>query len=417
MRKATVGMIQITQGTDLDAQNIFSLINKGGTQLTAGELLSAKPYWNEKVSVYTEETKEKVVAVYKQLGITVPDDIVRWDLCAVLLDRLQKSDKFVFSYVKKPDSNKKSEKEKYEKALLVQRTLGFKLFAAILVGGVSSARISSIEKLSGFDWDSQFEKLVEELRDLCEYIGEHPYFKSMSRWKQNIMSLTSNTIALEFLAMVYKKWGEIGKPTTDKTVYRELRNQSVMLFDRLVYEYTSRLWSGSSDTRLERDLNKKEERMSLIKSEEWTEKITNLCNGFAATGTPVTQDLASPVLYHSMFLSGLKPIDPSTEQYHVDHIIPQDKFRNNKVVNSGLCDSLCNLEILSSSANEKKKNKALKEIHDEDVVAEIVHASGIKEDEFKKYSDITNFELLRIDRRQKFLTIFKEERSSLFANN
>ena len=47
---ARIGIIRLTNATPLDAQNIFSRINRGGTQLKAEELLSAKPYWNKSVN-------------------------------------------------------------------------------------------------------------------------------------------------------------------------------------------------------------------------------------------------------------------------------------------------------------------------------------------------------------------------------
>ena len=42
--EAKIGIITLSNVTALDAQNIFSLVNTGGTQLKAEELLSAKPF-------------------------------------------------------------------------------------------------------------------------------------------------------------------------------------------------------------------------------------------------------------------------------------------------------------------------------------------------------------------------------------
>lgn len=47
---ARIGVISLKNVSPLDAQNIFSLVNSGGTQLKAEELLSAKPFWNMPVS-------------------------------------------------------------------------------------------------------------------------------------------------------------------------------------------------------------------------------------------------------------------------------------------------------------------------------------------------------------------------------
>lgn len=50
-RRARIGVISIKNVTPLDAQNIFSKINSGGTRLTPEELISAKPFWNEPITI------------------------------------------------------------------------------------------------------------------------------------------------------------------------------------------------------------------------------------------------------------------------------------------------------------------------------------------------------------------------------
>ena len=115
LEESRVGLIIITAGTDLDAQNIFSLVNSGGTKLTAEEILSAKPYWNKPVNNPSEKTKSAVKELYEKLKIQLPKDTVRWDLCATLIPRLNK-DKIVFSKSASDD-----------KLSAVETTLGFKL--------------------------------------------------------------------------------------------------------------------------------------------------------------------------------------------------------------------------------------------------------------------------------------------------
>ena len=61
---ARIGIIRLRNASQLDAQNIFARINKGGTQLKAEELLSAKPYWNKPVDVLDSAVLEKIKSMY-----------------------------------------------------------------------------------------------------------------------------------------------------------------------------------------------------------------------------------------------------------------------------------------------------------------------------------------------------------------
>lgn len=65
---ARIGIIWLTNASPLDAQNIFSRINKGGTQLKAEELLSAKPYWNVEVKANDSDVVRLVSEMYSKLG-------------------------------------------------------------------------------------------------------------------------------------------------------------------------------------------------------------------------------------------------------------------------------------------------------------------------------------------------------------
>ena len=88
---AQIGVISLNNVTPLDAQNIFSRINSGGTNLKAEELLSAKPFWNEPVQIADPNMLLLVKNMYKRLGVEIPadDSVVRWDLGATLLSRIK----------------------------------------------------------------------------------------------------------------------------------------------------------------------------------------------------------------------------------------------------------------------------------------------------------------------------------------
>lgn len=398
-----VGIVKITAASDLDAQNIFSLVNSGGTQLTAEELLSAKPFWNIPVNNPSKYVNEKVAELYQKLDIVQPDDVVRWDLCATLISRLDK-DCFVFT---KADDSKIS---------AMETTLGFKLISSIFVGGISSKCVSDIENYNGFNWDTDYEELIGDLNDLISIIYTHPYFKCMQSWGQTVMSLTSNTIALEFITLLYNEWKKMGKPKVDNNETKTLKRNAVILLDKLIYEYSNKQWRGSSDSKLAKDIENSSDRFKAKESEDWQNLLKDMARG-EVNDQVVTQNLVKPILFHSKFLQGVySPFGGNNQGYDIDHIYPQDKFKNNSNVNQHLKDSLINLEILSSSANESKNNKDLKEVNENDIKDEITKSSWIPETEFTKFSDISNITDLLSFRLNKFEEIFTEDRNRVINN-
>ena len=339
--ESKIGIIEITTASDLDAQNIFSLVNSGGTQLTAEELLSAKPYWNVKVNNTSKEAQNIVKVLYDKLDVSAAEDTVRWDLCATLISRIDKNG-FIFE--------KKTDKESFA----AQTTLGFKLFSALFVKGISSKDVSSIETENTIDWETEFEPLVKDLNDLCDLLESHPYFKCMKSWGQSIMSLTSNTIALEFLTIMYLEWDKIDKKRIDCFETKALKRNAVILLDKLIYEYSNKQWRGSSDSKLASDIKSGSERLNPKDTEDWTSLLQDLASGKLNDQT-VTQNIVKPILFHAKNLAEEYPsVTDANVSYEIDHIYPKALFNSNTsntLVIQDYKDSLCNLQILSAKAN------------------------------------------------------------------
>ncbi len=284
-----IGIIELISASNLDAQNIFSLVNSNGIQLTAEELLSAKPYWNIRIEKPSVEVKEVVKELYDKLDVIYKGEIVRWDLCATLIHRIDKNG-FIFG--------KKNDKDSFASIT----TLGFKLFSAIYIGGISSVAVSNIETKNPIDWETEYEDLVTGLNVVCDLLEDHEYFKCMKSWGQSIMSLTSNTIALEFLTIMYKEWVKGGKKTADCSETRSLKRNAVALLDKLIFEYSNKQWRGSSDSKLATDLDSIKERLAPKSTNDWMLLLDNMSIGIN-NDQIVTQNLVKPILFHTKYLS------------------------------------------------------------------------------------------------------------------
>lgn len=403
---ARIGLIRLIDASPLDAQNIFSLVNSGGAPLTAEELLSSRPFWNVEVSNPSDEVRDEAKKLYDYLGISIPSNIVRWDVCATLMSRIDK-DHLIFSDfdLSDPKSNNFTRK----------LTLGFKLISAIKVGGISSNSVKELEneKKIIIDWEKDIEELVKNFSIMINLLSDCDYFKYMMAWKQSVMSLTSNSVALEFATLLYKKWlVDLDKPLKSNVAkVKEFQKCAIVLYDRLVYEYSSRLWAGSSDSRLARDLTNAHERFIPVENIDW-EKVINIF----AEGE--NSSVVKGIIYHFYCIRKMVPtLSSGKTKYEIDHIYAQAQFAGAVTIDKKLMNSLGNYALLPKDENIAKSDRSLVELESETWLFEqIKKYTDIKNEDVKKYSDITNIHALICERIDLYKKVFSEERNSLLNN-
>lgn len=413
---ARIGVIWLTNASPLDALNIFSRINSGGTQLKAEELLSAKPYWNVPVESVDEELVEIIKTLYKKMNLT-QNNIVRWDLAATLLERIDKGHLLFSSGPLNPD-----EKEEIN---LEAISLGFKLISSIKKEGMSAESVNSLETLSAdkFNWNREIRIIVEDYNNIIRVLGSNSFFKYLQSWKQPIIKLIGNAPVLEFAAILYKDWYAKNQPISPSKEQTQFIRDAKILFDRLIFEYATKAWRGSSDSKMSNDIKSWNNRLEPIPEEEWERFIQNACNGKYNNGQDITYKNLAPVLYYYYILVGKSPIISgdivqesfNTGKFHVDHIYPQEKLTGNSLISENK-DSLYNLCLLPGQENKNKSKKALKEITDPWLKQYITHVTGINEDDFVKYSDLTNLEDLKRLREEMFIVAFTKTRMEKLTN-
>ena len=406
---ARIGLIRLIDASPLDAQNIFSLVNGGGTPLTAEELLSARPFWNVEIQNPTDEIRMVARDLYSFLRIGVPSNIVRWDVCATLLSRIDKSN-LIFTKIDLLDS-------RTTQALFTKKlTLGFKLLSAIYVGGISSNSVKDLEneRKAKIAWNKDIETFIKEFNIVTDLLYDCEYFKYLMSWKQSIMSLMGNSVALEFATLVYKNWIELEKPTKGNPKLREFQKNAVILCDRLLFEYSSRLWAGSADSRLARDLTVIKERFKVVSFEEWENVIDNFASGSVSK-------IDKGIIYHYYCLRKIRPTfdgDGANAKYEIDHIYAQARFNNVTTIDPILMESLGNKALLPKLENIAKSDKTLRELMPYNwLFEEVLRMSGIKEDDVDKYSDIVNVKDLIDARIADYKNVFNKDRISLLNSS
>lgn len=400
--EARIGVIELTNASPLDAQNIFSRINSGGTKLKSEELLSAKPFWN--ITYPTDEIDliENIEDLYNKLGVSWDKNVVRWDIVAVLVKSIDPTE-FLF------------EQKMNNKILDIETvTLGFKIVSAYYLKGITAKHVNMLETTDKINWSYDLSNLEKELVNVIRFLQNDNYFKILNKWNAPLSKLIGKAPTIEFLIITYLNWLEKNRPHANsgdgKAVLREAR----ILFDKLIYEYCIRRWSGSSDSKVANDLSNWHNRLLPIETEKYINLIKELIHG-SINGTKVNQSIITPLIYYFEILHERFP-EYQNNKYEIDHIYPKEKFTKNLTVDQNYKDSLTNLIILTSEENNHKKSKDLQNITDKTLVQKISLQAGIDIKEFEKYSDIANINELAVKREQLFINTLKQEREKFIKN-
>lgn len=400
---ARIGIIQLTNVSPLDAQNIFSRVNSGGTQLKAEELLSAKPFWNEKVNTSDPVLKQKVIDLYKKLDVEVPEDIVKWDLGATLVDRIN-------------DQGLLFELPSISNEINMERvTLGFKLISSVFLEGMSAKVVNDLEKKREINWDVDIDNLVKDINQVCEILMNSDHFRYFQSWNKPISKLLGNAIVLEFISIVLKDWNEKGRPTVSGSKLSAVTRDAKILFDRLIFEYAVGVWRGSGDSKMAAHISDWKNRIVPISSEAWKKLIEGACEN-DYNGQTIALKHITPIIYYSLVLKEIMALSMVDMTYDVDHIMPQAKFNDNPTIDIKYRDCLANLALLPKKDNISKKDKELQEITTSWLKQSISKFAWIEESDFVKYSDIANFNIMKVSRTNTFKEIFDSIRTACLSN-
>lgn len=405
---ARIGVILLKNVTPLDAQNIFSRINSGGTQLKAEELLSAKPFWNEKVVIGDSKMLDLVNDLYSRLGVEVPKDgnVVRWDYGATLISRL-KDQHLIFEDYRETKSSKEID--------MTQITLGFKLISSYFNKGMSAVVVNELERNKQITWGSSIDDLVDDVNTISEILLKTEFFKFLRSWKKSLYKLLGAAPTLEFITILLYDWKDKGCPRVSSSEYNSFIRDAKALFDRIIFEYCIGAWKGSGDSKMANHIKNWRERINPMSDDSWASLITNACDG-VYNGQNLDIKHLTPILFYQYALSKRMPENTLEETSEVDHIIPRAKLENNNMIPSSYKDALFNLELLPKADNNQKKDKTLGELTDTFLRQAISKYTGIPESDFGKYSDTSKIEDLKKERLSMLLKLFGDIRKTELSN-
>jgi hypothetical protein len=298
-------------------------------------------------------------------------------------------------------------------------TLGFKFLSGKYENGVKKEDIDKLGRNKNIKWNSEYEDLVQDINSVIKLVLSTEYFKFLKSWKFSVMDNLSDAIALNFLLIMYKDWIKKDKPIGSDTKTKQFQKNAFILFDTLIYEYITKQWRGSSDSKIAKNLqkiNNENEIFTYIEEDKWIDLLEEIINNNTIDGDFITQKIMQPILYHFYAISKIS--GPSTEYaIEVDHIIPQSLFKSSALQNSDtIVHNIYNLGLLPKDDNISKSNKKLTEITNKWLIEQIEKYEFIKEDEYRKFSDLNNFNLLKEYRGKIIIKAFKEKRNQILNN-
>lgn len=401
-----IGIIRIDNARTIDAQNIFSLINKEGQKLTPEELLSARPFWNKPIKDSSDVAIKEAKKLYDKMGITPPSSLVYWDVCATFITRIDPNN-LLFKEI--DDNN--------EKQFSTKITLGFKLFSGILNDAITGISVSELEKKDrkgdlNFDWNNDVEKLVSDFNNLIALLYECEYFKYLASWKQSIASLLGDTIAMEYAILLHKNWVSHGSPLKhNQTALKKFYRDALILLDKLIYEYLNKRWAGSSFGNVANDLKPENfySRFEMIDNQKWND----LLNWLATEECDATKGGKKAILYHYYCLKKMLPLFEHNKLYEMDHIFAQRQF-DTSTITSSWKDNLYNFALLPKKDNISKSDRTLNDLKQDTsntwLFDEVKRYTEISDSEIEKYSNINNISDLIQKRKSLFIDAFTVNR-------
>jgi hypothetical protein len=411
LQNAKIGLIELTNTKLSDSQKIFEIINTKGTKLTAVEILSAKPEWNVEVKNPGIQLLSHVQKMYKSLDIN-SDYVVRWDIPATFIDRLQNKNYLFREY--------KSEGSDLEKKV----TLGFKLLSSIIVGGISKVSISDLSS-KNVDWNKEPDKILEDLNSMLKLISGSSFFSYFISWNKSLMEILSDAISLNYISIMYKDWNRKGQPIGSSKLSKTFEKNSIILFDALVYEYLTQQWRGSSDSRVAKNLLNFDSTPDLfipIEEKKWENLLNEMINNHSMNDQTLKKDgvdkyLKSFLYYYYVVKEADVPSgNKNNITIDVDHIIPRYAFSASSLQNKDLLENnILNLCLLPKKDNISKGADRLNEIKDSWLKKQVVKFTEIEESKFDEFSDLTNVEEFKKYRKEKVLE-FLECRHKLLVN-
>jgi hypothetical protein len=379
VQDAKISLLEITGSSANDEMKIFYLINEGGTPLSAAEILSATAVWNKDVPDAAPEISASKMVLYEELAIDQPEGVVRWDVAASFMDRIDVPVIF----------RKFTRKESLERKM----TIGFQLLSGYYQHRIMKDDIHALGALDSVSWGTT--TLETTIKEMAAELRQNTVLKYWDTWNTSLMDATTVAIALNYLLMLVKDWERKNAPARGSTTWKQFQKNAVILLDRLLYEQVTGQWRGSSDSRIGENLDRLDgspDVLAEVPQASWQTVIKEAVDGEEINGRRLQLDGIDPrikvILRYYYVLKGKSGPSGPTVTVDWDHIIPRDLLaQSTNPEAKRLTHSLGNLALMPSSENRSKKDRRLTEVQvDTWLVEQITKYEEVPVDRYAEFS-------------------------------
>jgi len=398
-----IAYLEVRDVTANDEKKIFEIINSEGTDLTAVEILSAKPAFNLEIENPSDRLLTDIDRLYEEEMGVKQKGAVRWDRPATVYERLEVG------------SLLPSEGYGFERRVRI----GFKLMSGYYLNGISKDEFEKLASQDHINWGSiELEQSINRMEDL---LTEHALFKFWTEWPDPLIRLSSEAVTVNYILCILRLWEELGRPSSSSSALDTFRNKGVALLDRLIYEYVTQRWRGSSDTRVANNLANFSEDTTLfepVATDDWREILEELVyqgqiDGRSQLDNKNPTNEVKLILRYYYVLCGQRP---SSDRISVDHVIPKKKFESAAQDNlKRYKHHIANLAEIPFNDNVSKGTKTLAQIDDPWLTSEITKFTGIDESDFDEYVAVTDVEQLVEVRGTEIIETFIERRREMLS--
>lgn len=301
-------------------------------------------------------------------------------------------------------------------------TLGFKIMSGFYLGALARSDVGRLTDASGLPWGSL--DIEAKLNAMGEELLVNNVFKYWSSWGTSILDATSDAIAVNFLLVMWRDWDRKGRPTNrNALIHKQFQKNAIVLLDRSIYEYITRKWRGSSDSRIAANLKAVDSADDLfepIREVDWTTLLDDVVSHGKIEGLPYGPGVDNRIrllLYYYYVLKEIGgPNDPTVIGIDVDHIIPDSLF-GSALENDlrGLSANIANLGLLPKRQNISKGARRLSEIRDPWLIDQVERYEEIPQTDFAKFSDVSQIRDLKAYRGPMIQEAFKDIRQRLIT--
>jgi hypothetical protein len=394
-----IGKIVIETDDADDEKKIFELINSAGTPLTAVEILSARPDWSAKVTNPATAVSVAATNLIEQMGTGKPGarrDVRKWDVAASILDRVDLS--LVFG-----------DPARGARAFERHITLGFQLYAGLLTQAISKKDLEGLHREMArrrvsFQWGSV--QLDQDLSSFMRALAQVRLFRGLVSWRQSVVGLTSDAVGLDFFLRSLFLWRRLGRPANAGGQRTRFRRETSILLDRLIFEYVTGEWRGSSDSRIASHLTRAaagRDRYQPIRDTDWETLVTSIVRQGTLGGEDyrgalneqgdwvqrVDPRITTLLYYREAVRQDRNPSGDADFPIEVDHVIPRKAFRSLPSAKKTLLPlqaGISNLALLPARLNNEKSGSRLDQVN-QAARPEVGKYEDVPLDLFRKFSN------------------------------